>query len=214
MLEIRKWWPDITNGEIDCLTKYSNYEWLVFRRLVSAGIGGGKEISENDLLQSIPTHKYKKMKEAFKSLEQKGILVKKPKPTVIIYQVPTLVYTDTIKKFSLLIRDHNDLHNALVKEDIKFLKISETISLIVANHCKLPYDLKPSLKSTNNNESQTEELGVILNVEFSCPYSHRKNKIEFEITSPEKIFSEIHIWKCDCKKEHICTAYGRILTPS
>jgi hypothetical protein len=214
MLEIRKWWPDITNEEIDCLTKYSNYEWLVFRRLISAGIGGGKEISEKDLLQSIPTHECKKMKEAFKSLEQKSILLKKPKTNLTIFQVDPSVYTETIKKFSQMIRENKDLFEALKKENVKFLKISNTLCLLVKQYCRLSYKIEPSLKSTTNNETQIEELGIILTIEFNCPNSYRKNKIKFEIISPEEIFLKKEDWNCDCGFNHACNAIGQILKPN
>lgn len=208
MLEIRKWWPEITNEEIDYLNQYTAYEWLVIRRLITNGIGGGKEISEDDLIQSIPVDKIDKMKDAVKSLKKQKVIVKKPKPGIEILQVTPEKYTSTMKKFSSMIREKKDLSQALIDEDVKFLKVSDTLCLLIHKYCKSPYQIKPSLKITSNNESQIEELGVILTIDVNCPNSYRINKVTFEIISANEIFSKMETYVCKCGYEHTYTANG------
>jgi hypothetical protein len=113
MIDVRRWWPDISNSEIDELDSYGCYELLLIRRLVD-NIGGGKELSKDDLLKGIESDKLGRLDDASKSLEQKKFLLKKPKPGgVTIYQVDPKSYTQTLKKFAEMIRTNGDLADAL-----------------------------------------------------------------------------------------------------
>ena len=79
--EIRAYWPTVTNDQVDKLNELTCRQWILVRRLCRDNRHGGKEISEKDLLQSVPADMIGDFKEELYDLIRKRILVKKPKLT-------------------------------------------------------------------------------------------------------------------------------------
>jgi len=131
-MDIRAFWPEITDEEVDVLQALSSYEWLIARRLYEGKRIGGREISEDDLVQGFPKDKLGKAREAVKALEKKEIIVKKPKPTAMIYQAPPDFFTDrTVMMFIKKITGGHALRDSLISETLVLTKTSEALKTFV-----------------------------------------------------------------------------------
>ena len=208
MVDIRLWWSEITNSEIDSLIAYSPYEWLVLRRLVN-NTGGGKEISEDDLTQSIPSDKIDRFRAAIASLKKKKVIRSKPKTNIVICQVHVGEYTAIVKKFTALIRKNKDLYNSLLAEEVTFIKTSDKIFKLIDSAYKNKDDISYSTR-TSNNLSIFGELGIVIAVTFVCPHTKNSKKFDFEILDPRDIHKKTQTWLCDCGRDHTCCANGRM----
>jgi len=210
MPDIRRWWPEITNSEIDTLNEYNQYEWIVIKRLIN-DIGGGKEISRDDLCQSVPSHKIGKLKKAIDSLYKKEFLLLKPKPNTKIYQVDPNKYTDTAIKFAELIRTHSDLFESLISEDVMFIKTSDMITQIIKNTFKNRSNLLHSIRVSEEFSILKDGYGICINIAFNCPHTKNIKVLEFEILTPNDVTEKTQNWSCDCGNTHVCLANGFII---
>ena len=123
-MDVREFWPEITNEEIDTLQTLSHHEWLIVRRLYKDKRIGGREISEDDLIQGFPKEKLGDARKALKSLERKGIIVKKPKPGVKIYQTPPDFFTNpSVTFFIEKIAEMEILRKSLIDPDLDILRV-------------------------------------------------------------------------------------------
>jgi len=209
MTDVRIWWPDITNAEIDSLKEYSHYEWLVMRRLVG-NIGGGKEISEDDLGHGVPSHSLGKLREAIKGLEKRCILLIKPKPGMRICQVDPRVYSEPVKRFAELIRTNKDLFDMMLSEKVVFIKRSDTIIRLIEDRYKGKNAFQYTIRISDKLSVLGEELGIVVTTIFHCPSGNSVKECEFEILDPRDLMCKTHIWDCECGSIHTCCAYGRL----
>ena len=209
MPDVRTWWPNITNSELDILRIYSHYEWLIMKRLVG-NIGGGKEISEDDLAQGVPSDKLGKLKGAIRTLEKKKVIRIKPKPGMRICQVEPSIYTETVVKFAEIIRSDKNLVNSLLSEDVLFINRSEIISKIINNTFGKKADVLRSIRVSDKCSVLDDGLGIVITLAFHCPEIETSMEHEFEILDPRDLTSKIEHWSCECGRVHMCFANGNL----
>jgi len=211
--EIRTYWPKVTNDQVDKLNELSGRQWILVRRLCRDNRHGGKEISEKDLLQSMPPDKIGEFKKELYGLIKKQILVKKPKPTTIIYQSPLGFFDDTVAEFTDRIATDDELRRELMDNNVEFLKVSEEIMEVLINtHSKRKKELGGnSVLYPSVNKTAEGDLGVIAKLEFICPNTKNKFFVEFEILSVEEIYQILEFVECDCGAVHSCSPSGRII---
>ena len=211
MKEIRRYWPGVTNDQIDKLNELSCRQWVLIRRICRDNRHGGKEINENDLLQSMPADLIGKFKKELYDLVKKQILVTKPKPTTIIIQSVPGFFDDTVAEFTDLIASDESLRHELMNENVEFLRVSEEImDILIAAHKKRKNELENCSLSPSEKRTADGELGVIVKLEFVCPVTKRKFPIEFEILSVQDIYTSCEYVECGCGMLHGCTPSGRM----
>lgn len=214
MVDIRNWWSDIENSEIDAISTYSNYELLILSRMIGR-IGGGTEISREDLLQSLPSDKLGKGGEAIDRLVKKQILLAKPKPKLTVYQVNPKNYTEPLQKFLKNIRTDKNLKKSLIEEQVTFTKTSETLIEIYNNSFKgHKFCNLSSIKPSEKKLDWKEEFGIVVEIEFRCKRCDGTKCFEFEILDPRSIFTLTELWSCECGEIYNCTACGKIICVS
>lgn len=212
MYDIRKWWPDITNFDICILTEYNCYELLLIERLIHGHIWGGKEISQEDLLQGVPTDKLGDLKDAAKVLYKKGILRIKPKLNLVIYQVESGIYSEPLTEIAKHIRSDESLKKALIENQVHYTKTSDAIETTLR---KAIGEVRGSHQSYEIKASESEsvfkgQLGIIVELEFKCRSCHNSKQISFEILDPRDIHMKIEVWECCCGSTNNCCASGRM----
>lgn len=211
MLDIRRWWPEIKNSDIEAIITYDYYELIILHRLVDK-VAGGTEISEDDLLQSVPKNKIGKLRDSLKNLVRRGILSKVPKTKgVIVFRANPGIYTETLKELLYLIRTDNELKKAMIDEQVSFLKVSETlINAHAENYKKNPFCRHLKTEPSKQLSVLNKELGIVIELEFECRSCHQRKHISFEILSPNSIFKESYNWNCVCGNTYTCTPQGII----
>ncbi|MDR2846280.1 MAG: hypothetical protein LBV63_03260 [Candidatus Methanoplasma sp.] len=210
---IRDHLPDITVEQIQVMTGLTCYGWLLVSKMYNGGRIGACEISDDDLLKGFRPHLGHKFKEAIEDLEKKGILVKKPKPGVMIYQSVPTFYTDDVVYIAKAIRENRDLHDTLQNDD---LELEETTSDILTEKlheiykrnkhgCLSEYSLRPS-----DNIAFDGKKGVVSTISFICPVTKHPLVVEFEILDPHDLYSNPRHILCDCGREHWCYASAKL----
>jgi hypothetical protein len=173
---------------------------------------GAHEISLDDLLSGFKLHLIDKFKVAVESLEKKGVLVKKPKPGLMIYQSVPSFYDRNVAHFCKLIRENRNLHEALYDNDLEFEnRVSDVIMTKLRDmyqrnkhKCLHDFSLKPS-DSTVNGIS-----GVVATLHFICPVDKHIFTIEFEIDDPCKLFKDSRSVLCSCGNYHWCSSSAKL----
>lgn len=219
MVDIREWWPDIQNSDIDAIGKYTNYELLILRRMVNK-IGGGTEIYKKDLLQSLSSDKLGEGKKAIDSLVKAGVLRAKPKTNgIIVYQVDPKHYTEPLKIVLDIIRRDKNFREALKAGSVTFIKTSEVLETIFKNsfrsheYCQF-LKIRPSEQLCEFKNNDKEELGIIIELEFKCKKCNRIENLEFQILNPQSIRKSTDIWECKCGTRYNCTTAGELFIVS
>jgi len=213
-MDIRRFWPNISNEEIRILQSLglNNYEWLILRRLYNGGRIGGCEISADDLPQGVPIDKIGKAKAAIKSLEKKQILVKKPKPTTIIYQTPTDFFSNSVAtSFLEKVTADEELRSCLINEKLELHLISETLTKIVSRTLNHKNDVTGYVINASETKAFDGELGLNLVITFKCPNGSSFDA-EFEITHPIDVSALTSDIRCVCGYHHHCTASGMVIS--
>jgi hypothetical protein len=211
-MNIRTFWKDVTNKELDKISEYSFYEWLILRRLYSGGRMGGSEISENDLLQSFPSEKLGEAKNAVRSLERKQILVKKPKPNDIIYQAkPGFFANDPVVVcFIKKIIENRDLRVSLIDKTLELTRTSEVLMRVVADELiKNRKHIIDQRVEASEDIAFDGDLGVRISLTIKCPNNSRF-KIEYVAVEPHELRHLTFRSRCDCGLIHQCGAFGKV----
>lgn len=209
-MDIREFLPEITNEEVALLQTLSCYEWLLSKRLHNGRRFGGKEISEEDLLQGFPKEKLKEAKRALKSLEKKRIIVKKPKPSITIYQTPPEFFTNPFVVFFIeKITENEMLRQSLVDKTIKFTKVSETLMRIVSETFSSKSNIIERRITASKKTAFDGDNGLVVFLKIRCP-NDGHFEINFDLTDPSDISKLIFESNCTCGSLHMCNAYGRV----
>jgi len=211
-MDIREFWPEITNEEIDVLRAHSPYEWLIVKHLYTDKRIGGREISEDDLLQGLPKEKLREAKKAVKSLEKKGIIVKKPKPTVIIYQARPDFFTNPLAiEFINKITKNEILRKSLINKSLEFTKISDSLMKIVNNTLESKKNIIEKKITASEEIAFDGNRGLKVFLKIQCPKGGFF-EIWYNVVDPRDMNRLTFESHCTCRSSHTCTTYGRVLS--
>ncbi|MCL2509679.1 MAG: hypothetical protein FWF07_01185 [Methanomassiliicoccaceae archaeon] len=211
-MDIRKFWPEITNEEVDVLQSLSPYGWLIAKRLYKGGRIGGREISEDDLLQGFPKEKLGKARDAVITLEKKRIIVKKPKPTVVIYQARHDFFTNpSVIVFINKITESEMLRESLINESLEFKKVSETLVRIVNNTLDSKGNILEKKITASDKIAFDDNLGLKVNIKAQCPKGG-SFELEYHVVGPADMSKFTFKPPCTCCSIHVCTAFGHVLS--
>jgi len=211
-MDIRVFWPEITNEDIDTLRALSPYEWLIARRLYNGERIGGREISEDDLIQALPKEKLREAKKAVKTLEKKRIIVKKPKPTTIIYQTRHDFFTSTpVVTFIKKITENEMLRKTLINESLEFTKVSEPLMAIVNHALTSKRNIHEKKIAASERIAYDGNRGLRIYIKAQCP-KEGFFEIEYDVVDPRDMSQLTFEIRCSCCSFHTCNAYGRVLS--
>jgi len=209
-MDIRAFWPEITDEEIGVLQTLSSYEWLIARRLYEGRRIGGREISQDDLIQGFPKDKLGKAREAVKALEKKEILVKKPKPTARIYQAPPDFFTDrVVTKFIKKITEGHALRDSLINETLVLTKTSEALKTFVNKMLSSNRNIIEQKITISERVAFDGNMGLRVFLKVRCE-DGGCFEIEYDVVNPRDMNVLSFESDCTCGSVHYCSASGRI----
>jgi len=211
-MDIREFWPEITNEEIDALKSLSAYEWLIARRLYNGERIGGREVSEDDLIQGLPKETLKEAKKAVKTLEKKGIIVKKPKPTTIIYQARPDFFTNSpVIAFINKITESESLRKSLINKSLEFTKVSDLLKTIVNKSLTSKSNILEKKISASKRVAFDGNRGLRVYIKAMCP-KDGFFEIEYDVVDPRDMSRLTFETSCSCHSFHTCRANGQVFS--
>jgi len=215
-MDIREFWPDITEEGIDALIEAlgpnSWYEWLIVRRLYNDKRIGGREISEDDLMQGFPADKLMRANKAIKSLEKKRIIVKKPKPGIKIIQTPPDFFAVPIRvSFIRKITENEGLRRSLIDETLELTKMSEALTRIVDATLGSNRGIVEKRIASSEKIAYDGYLGLRVFIRARCQRGGCF-EIEFDVVDPRDMSDLYFKPHCSCGALHDCGASGRVFS--